>query len=160
MRISQFEQSAVAVAVAKGLQASVMERKSAGGGSDGGGDVLEVKELVAALTQRDNEIKQFAEKATEEIKTLGKVSEETRATLEKISEEGIKMNDRLLELEQKMVRRAGNDDERIKSVGEQFTETEDYKALSSKGRGTARMRLKAVTNITSATTGTGGVGMR
>lgn len=158
MRISQFEQSAVAVAVAKGLQASVMERKSAGGGSDGGGDALEVKELVKALTQRDNEIKQFAEKATEEIKSLGKVSEETRAALEKISEEGIKMNDRLLELEQKMVRRAGNDDERIKSVGEQFTETEDYKALSSKGRGTARMRLKAVTNITSATTGTGGVG--
>lgn len=158
MRISQFEQSALAVAVAKGLQASVMERKSAGGGSDGGGDTLEVKELVKALTQRDNEIKQFAEKATEEIKSLGKVSEETRATLEKISAEGIKMNDRLLELEQKMVRRAGNDDERIKSVGEQFTDTEDYKALSSKGRGTARMRLKAVTNITSATTGTGGVG--
>jgi len=158
MRISQLEQSALAVAVGKGLQARAMERKSAGGAGGEGGDALEVKELVKALTQRDDEIKKFAEKATEEIKSLGKVSDETREALEKISAEGIKMNDRLLELEQKMVRRAGNDNERIKSVGEQFAETEDYKELSSKGRGTARMRLKAVTNITSITTGTGGVG--
>lgn len=152
MRISQCEQSALAVAVATGLQ-----RKSAQGGNDGG-DTLEVKELVKALTDRDNEIKQFAEKATEEIKTLGKVSEETKSALEKISSEGIKMNDRLLELEQKLARRQTNDGERIKSVGETFTDTDDYKSLSSKGRGTARMRLKAVTNITSSTTGTGGVG--
>jgi HK97 family phage major capsid protein len=152
MRISQFEQSALAIAVATGLQ-----RKSAQGGNDGG-DTLEVKELVQALTQRDAEIKQFAEKATEEIKTLGKVSEETKTALEKISSDGIKMNDRLLELEQKLARRQTNDGERIKSVGETFTDTEDYKSLSSKGRGTARMRLKAVTNITSTTTGTGGVG--
>lgn len=152
MRISQFEQSALAVAVATGLQ-----RKSAQGGNDGG-DTLEVKELVQALTQRDAEIKQFAEKAAEEIKTLGKVSEETKTALEKISSDGIKMNDRLLELEQKLARRQTNDGERIKSVGETFTDTEDYKSLSSKGRGTARMRLKAVTNITSTTAGTGGVG--
>lgn len=152
MRISQFEQSALAIAVASGLQ-----RKAAQGGNDGG-DTLEVKELVKALTDRDNEIKQFAEKATEEIKTLGKVSEETKTALEKISSEGIKMNDRLLELEQKLARRQTNDGDRIKSVGETFTDTDDYKSLSSKGRGTARMRLKAVTNITSSTAGTGGVG--
>lgn len=152
MRISQFEQSAVAVAVAKGLQ-----RKSAQGGNDGG-DTLEVKALIKALTDRDSEIKQFAEKATEEIKTLGKVSEDTKSALEKISSEGIKMNDRLLELEQKLARRQTNDGERIKSIGEAFTDTEDFKELSGKGRGTARMRLKAVTNVTSSTTGTGGVG--
>ncbi|WP_454676484.1 phage major capsid protein [Achromobacter marplatensis] len=152
MRISQFEQSAVAVAVAHGLQ-----RKSAQGGNDGG-ETLEVKELIKALTERDSEIKQFAEKAAEEIKTLGKVSEETKFALEKISGEGIKMNDRLLELEQKLARRQTNDDVRLKSVGETFTDTDDFKSLATKGRGTARMRLKAVTNITSSTTGTGGVG--
>ncbi|MCZ3115003.1 phage major capsid protein, partial [Acinetobacter baumannii] len=45
-----------------------------------------------------------------------------------------------------------------KSYGEQFTESEDFKTLVAKGRGIARMGFKAVTDITSSPTGTGGVG--
>lgn len=161
MRISQLEQSALAITIAKGLaeaaSSSEMGRKNAGGG--GADDGREVKQLIDALTARDLEIKTFAEKASEEIKSLGKISEETKTALERISAEGIKMNDRLLELEQKMVRRGPDDNERIKSIGEQFTDGDDYKDLAAKGRGTARMRMKAVTNVTSATTGTGGVGV-
>lgn len=57
-------------------------------------------------------------------------------------------------VEQKLSRRSFGS-EPAKSIGEQLTETDDFKALQSKGRGTARLNLKAAT-ITSATTDAAG----
>lgn len=132
-----------------------LHRKNAGDRAD---DQLELKAIHDGLTKRDAEIKSFCEKATEEIKSVGKVSAETALALTKLATEGSAVLARLDEVEQKLARRGGNQDQEVKSIGQLFTDSEDWQAVASKGRGTARMSLKAVTSITSATTGTGGVG--
>jgi HK97 family phage major capsid protein len=133
-----------------------MQRKNAGQRSD---DQLELKQLTDSLERRDTEIKGWCEKATAEIKNLGKVTTETTAALMKLSEGGVELQDRLLEVEQKLARRGNQDSAIIKSVGTMFSESESFKTLVEKGgRGTARMSLKAVTSINSGTAGTGGVG--
>ncbi len=122
-------------------------------------DSLELKQLIGQLNERDNEIKLFAEKATNEIKDHGKILDDTKGALELLSKSGLEINTRLLEVEQKLARRfSANDPDAAKSIGEQFTEHDGFADLVAKGRGIARMNLKAVTSITSVTTGTGGVG--
>ena len=133
-----------------------LQRKNAGDRAD---NQLELKALNDSLAKRDTEIKSWCEKAAEEIKALGKASSETVQALTKLSEGGAETQARLLEVEQKLARRAGGEDEpQAKSIGAQFTESEDFEAVAKKGRGIARMGLKAVTSVTSSTTGTGGVG--
>lgn len=132
-----------------------LQRKNA---SDRADDQIELKSIVDALGKRDAEIKAFAEKATSEIAEHGKIMADTKAALELLSKTGIDMTARLVEVEQKLARGNYSGDEEIKSYGEQLTDSDDFKALASKGRGTARLNVKAVTSITSATTGTGGVG--
>ncbi|WP_448681375.1 phage major capsid protein [Pseudomonas nicosulfuronedens] len=122
-------------------------------------DQLELKGVMDALAKRDAEIKAFAEKASQEIKEHGRVLDETKTMLEGLSASGLKFQDRLQDLEQKLARRfSANDPADFKSIGEQLTDTDGFKSLSENQRGVSRLRLKAVTNITSATTGTGGVG--
>jgi HK97 family phage major capsid protein len=137
-------------------QSRELARKNAGERND---NQVELKGLTDSLAKRDTEIKSWCEKATEEIKTLGKASADTVQALAKLSEGGSETQARLLEVEQKLARRpGGSDQEAAKSIGANFTESEDFQAVAKKGRGIARMSLKAVTSITSATTGTGGVG--
>ncbi|UIN36287.1 phage major capsid protein [Methylobacterium oryzae] len=130
-------------------------RKDAGGGQ--GGEAGGFREIMTALETRDREIKSFADKADSEIKSHGKILDDTKAALDKVLSESGQLAARLLELEQKSARRPGDGPAR-KSVGEQFTDTADFKALAEKGRGVARMQVKAVTTINSGTTGTGAAG--
>ncbi|WP_308582520.1 phage major capsid protein [uncultured Pseudomonas sp.] len=123
-------------------------------------DKVQLKAVNDLLDQRDQEIKAFAEKANNEIKQHGTILAETKTVLDGLVKDGLGLQDRLQDIEQKMARRfAANDPSEQKSVGEQLSESDDYQALTTKGRGIARLNLKAVTNITSATTGTGGVGV-
>lgn len=132
-----------------------MQRKS----GDRLDDQLELKTLNAALERRDTEIKNWCAKASEEIKNLGAISAETKTALTALAEGGADMQARLGEVEQKLARRGNQDQPLVKTIGELFSESEDYKNLLAKGgRGAARLSLKAVTNINSGTTGTGGVG--
>ncbi|HGN1556256.1 TPA: phage major capsid protein, partial [Pseudomonas aeruginosa] len=86
-------------------------------------DQLELKGVMEALSQRDAEIKAFAEKASQEIKDHGRILEETKTVLEGLSASGLKFQDRLQDLEQKLARRfSANDPSDAKSLGEQFTE--------------------------------------
>lgn len=133
-----------------------MQRKNAGERAD---DQAELKGLVEALATRDAEIKAFAEKATAEIAATGKVANDTKAAIELLAKSGIEMTARLVEVEQKLARGNYGGDEEVKTCGELLTDSDDFKALASKGRGTARLNVKAVTNITSSTTGSGGVGV-
>lgn len=130
-------------------------RKDAGG--QGGAEAGGFREIMTALETRDREIKSFAEKADSEIKSHGKILDDTKAALDKVLSESGQLAARLLELEQKSARRPGDGPAR-KSVGEQFTDTADFKTLAEKGRGVARMQVKAVTTINSGTTGTGAAG--
>lgn len=123
-------------------------------------DKVQLKAVNDLLDQRDQEIKAFAEKANKEIKEHGTILADTKNVLDGLVKDGLGLQDRLQEIEQKLARRfAANDPTEQKSVGEQLSESDDYQALTTKGRGIARLNLKAVTNITSATTGTGGVGV-
>jgi HK97 family phage major capsid protein len=122
-------------------------------------DQLELKDVMEALQKRDQDIKSFAEKAGEEIKSHGKILDDTKTILDGLTKSGLDLLDRLQDVEQKLARRGNASEEGAKSIGEQFTDGDDFKGLAEKGRGVARMRLKAVTSITSATTGTGGVGV-
>lgn len=122
-------------------------------------DKLQLKAVNDLLDERDKEIKAFAQKASQEIKEHGTILAETKTVLEGLVKDGLGLQDRLQDIEQKLARRFAANDPHEKSVGERLSDSDDLKALSEKGRGIARLNLKAVTNITSATTGTGGVGV-
>lgn len=110
---------------------------------------FEMKEFSDAFDAMDKEIKTHIAKADEEIKSHGTMHAETKSALEA-------MKDRLRDVEQKVARRGvGGDSTAGKSLGEQFTESDDFKALQSKGRGVASMQIKANT-ITSLTTDAAG----
>lgn len=131
-----------------------MERK------DRADDKLELKAVNDLLDQRDKEIKAFAEKASQEIKEHGTILADTKTVLDGLVKDGLGLQDRLQDVEQKLARRfAANDPTDQKSAGEELSESEDFQALQTRGRGIARIGRKAVTNITSATNGTGGVGV-
>jgi HK97 family phage major capsid protein len=124
------------------------------------GDKIELKAVNELLDQRDQEIKAFAEKANKEIKEHGTILADTKTVLDGLVKDGLGLQDRLQDIEQKMARRfAANDPAEQKSAGEELSESEDFQALQTRGRGIARIGRKAVTNITSSTTGTGGVGV-
>ncbi|WP_426618278.1 phage major capsid protein [Pseudomonas rustica] len=124
------------------------------------GDQIQLKAVNDLLDQRDKEIKAFAEKASNEIKEHGTILAETKTVLDGLVNDGLGLQDRLQDIEQKMARRfAANDPAEQKSAGEELSDSEDFQALQTRGRGIARIGRKAVTNITSATTGTGGVGV-
>lgn len=123
-------------------------------------DKVQLKAVTELLDQRDQEIKAFAEKANKEIKEHGTILADTKTVLDGLVKDGLGLQDRLQDIEQKLARRfAANDPTDAKSVGEELSDSEDFKALQTRGRGIARIGRKAVTNITSATTGTGGVGV-
>lgn len=122
-------------------------------------DKIQLKAVNDLLDQRDQEIKAFAEKASQEIKEHGTILADTKTVLDGLVKDGLGLQDRLQDIEQKMARRfAANDPTDQKSAGEELSESEDFHALQTRGRGIARIGRKAVTNITSSTTGTGGVG--
>jgi HK97 family phage major capsid protein len=124
------------------------------------GDQVQLKAVNDLLDQRDKEIKAFAEKASQEIKEHGTILADTKTVLDGLVKDGLGLQDRLNEIEQKMARRfAANDPSDQKSFGEQLAESDSFQTLVKEDHGRARLRLKAVTNITSATTGTGGVGV-
>lgn len=125
---------------------------------DRGDDQLELKQVLEALAERDKEIKNFVEKANQEIAATGKVANDTKGALELLSKSGSELNDRLLEVEQKLARGGFSEPEGEKSFGEQLTDSSDFAELVSKGRGSARFGIKAVANITSAVSGAGGAG--
>lgn len=118
--------------------------------------------LAAALEKRDAEIKGLIAKSDEEIAKVGKASAETVTALQKAATDGVALQERLNGVEQEIAEiksmRGKGDDQAVKSAGTQLCESEDFKDFAAKGRGTAILQLKAVTNVTSATTGTGAAG--
>lgn len=116
-------------------------------------DHIELKEITEALGKRDAEIKAFAEKAAAEIKDHGKILDETKAALSKLSEGGQELQNRLIAVEQKLARRPLGDPAAFngKSLGQMLTESEDFKVMREKGRGTATLQVKDVNTITSST---------
>jgi len=121
-------------------------------------DKIELKAVNELLDERDKEIKAFAAKAAEEIKEHGTILADTKSVLDGLVKNGLSLQDRLQDIEQKMARRfAANDPLDSKSLGEQLTDSEDFNSLQTRGRGIARLRAKAVTDITSGSDSAGSI---
>ena len=93
---------------------------------DRGENVAKFTELMEAIKTRDEEIKAMCAKALEEIGQGKTVSEEVKLKLEQFSSEGLKLQARLIEVEQKLAARtsyAGAAGQR-KSWGEPLCEQE------------------------------------
>lgn len=129
--------------------------KAAGETADDG---VEFKALRDGLATRDAEIKAFADKAAAEIKDHGSMLADTKAALTALAKAGTDLQAQLLAVEQKLARRGGGEGPAVKSTGATFTDSDEFKSLQTRGGGTARISVKAVTSITSTTTGEGGVG--
>ena len=105
----------------------------------------------------------MAEKHATELKNLGTVTDETKENADKALTAMNSIDTRLKDIEQKMSRRGGADDEQAeerKSLGQRFVETEEVKAAldqADKFRGKVSVELKNITSAstsgTSATTG-------
>ena len=118
----------------------------------------EFKNLTVELKKATDEVKSQAEKHATELKNLGTVSQETKDNADKALTAMGTIDTRLKDIEQKMARRGGADDQQVeerKSLGRRFIETDEVKAAlgeADKFKGKVAVELK---NITSAsTTGT------
>ena len=114
-------------------------------------------EVKADFDKKFDEVKKIAQDA---IGKAEKGEPLTQAAKEKADEALLGMNEtkgRLDELEQRLVREGGGDDEKVKSLGEQFVESEAAKQMLKDGsgfRGKASFEAKAT--LTLATTDAAG----
>jgi HK97 family phage major capsid protein len=140
--------------------------KNAGGGGD---DEDEAKALAKSISElgrdlkaRDEAMTEAIGKAEAEAKAAGKLSEETQAKLKDFVEKSAEMLGRLTELEQKAARSTsggGMGGGSIKSLGEQFAESDDVVTFLKSGqaaKGRAGMRVKAITSATADANGSAG----
>lgn len=115
-------------------------------------------EVKAALEKANGEIKKFVTENAALIKANGDLGKENKETIDKLLTEQSELKAQVAELEQKAARRNSGVDA-PKTVGQQFTESEEFKSFAAgKGKRSMHLNFKAVTNITSATTGTGAAG--
>ena len=126
-------------------------------------DDIDIKTLGADLKKATDEVKKNAEATFTELKNLGKVTEETKANADKALAEMNAQAARVTELEQKMARRGSPQDQPVpKSVGQQFVDSDEFKAAAAAGgswRGRATLEIKAVVPLsTSATSGGQSIG--
>lgn len=114
--------------------------------------VAQVKSLADKQTEllaTTKELKDFLQKADAEIKDAKSVSAETKSAIEKLSEKATELTDKCLMLEQKMSAQKDSNIQVVKSLGEQFTESEAFKAMQDRRGGSARMEIKtAIVNAT------------
>ena len=114
----------------------------------------ELKTLTVELKKATDDVKTQAEKHTTELKNLGKVTEETKENADKALTSMNAIDTRLKDIEQKMSRRGGEDEQNVgyRSLGARFVENDEVKAAlaqEDKFRGRVSVELK---NITSAST--------
>lgn len=112
-------------------------------------EIKEMEDLKSAFLEQHKELKGFIEKANGELQSVGKVSTETTAAIKSISEMVNVFGERLDKAEAKM-NRQGEGSAAVKSIGQQYAESDAYKAAAASGMSGAssyRMETKAITNV-------------
>lgn len=119
-----------------------------------------VDELVTDLKSHQkaavDAVKEIAEKA---LADASKGLDLSNSVKEKADDAIVKMNgltEQLTALEQKMARGAGGGDDRVKSLGEQFVDSDSFKSLQTSGGQRGRANLEVKATITLATTNAAG----
>lgn len=109
-------------------------------------EIKGIEDVKSAFLDQHKELKSFIDKANAEIKDAGSVSAETKAAVDKISTTANELADRIGKLEAKASRSVDLSGER-KSLGRAFSESNEYKALRAGSTKSARMDVKAITNL-------------
>lgn len=114
-------------------------------------DENDLKIATKALQQAADEVKKSAEKAEAEMTRLGNLTEETKKTADEALIKHNEIAARITEIEQKLVRGGDSGEEARKTLGQQVTETDAFKAfVKSGGKGRTSISVKAI--ISSLTT--------
>lgn len=120
-------------------------------------DEKEMETLVLDLKKAADEVKKIAETTNTELKNLGTVTAETKKTADDALIKHNEISARLTEIEQKMVRGAGEPEQR-KSIGQAVTDSDEMqafmKAAARGGKHSASVAVKAI--ISSLTTDANG----
>jgi hypothetical protein len=128
-------------------------RKDGSSGADP--DDRQMKQAVADLKTATDEVKRFAEEAAAELKNLGKVTADTKTAADQALLKHTEISSRLDTIEQKLARSGSSGTAEMKSVGQQFVESEELKDFLGKGgKGRVRFGVKAI--ISSLTTDANG----
>jgi HK97 family phage major capsid protein len=101
--------------------------------------VLERADLEAAMVKATENLESVAEKAMGEARDANSVSVETKSAVEKLTEKAAEIGDRLIALEQ---RESEIDAPVLKSLGEQFIESESFQAMAEGRQSRAKLELK------------------
>ena len=114
----------------------------------------DITKLATDLKAAADEVKKVAETTNTELKNLGAVQAETKKTADDALVKHNEIAARLTEIEQKMVRGAGEPEQR-KSIGQHVTDSEEVQAfLTSSRKGGVSVNVKAI--ISSLTTDANG----
>jgi HK97 family phage major capsid protein len=115
----------------------------------------ELQQVVTEFRSSTQEIKRFATEVSQELKQTGDLSRATKDNVDKALAKNTELQARLSDVEQRVAKaiREGAPDERPPSVGEQVSNSEEFKALAKSQRGTARVQVKAITSLTGAAGG-------
>jgi HK97 family phage major capsid protein len=121
-------------------------------------DLKQVVELATALEKAADEVKKSGETLQKEMKALGEGTAETKAAVDKallehndLSKKHGEMVARITEIEQNLAhRRAANEPQQLKSIGQQFVDDEKVKAFNSSTRGSVRIQIERsdIMNVT------------
>jgi HK97 family phage major capsid protein len=109
------------------------------------GSMMDVLTLAADLKRAADDVKKAAEKTDAEVKGLGKVTDETKLIADEAVLKHTALSARMDSVEQRLARSGGTEEQaRTKSLGEQFTDNDEVKAVLAAGRGKASVRVKAI----------------
>jgi HK97 family phage major capsid protein len=117
---------------------------------------MEAKDLLELIKQTMHDRDEAMKKVLDEIKTKGEAGAAAKAELEAVKAEYNKLTDRLFLLEQK-ISAPPETNTAEKTLGEQFTDSDDFKHLLKTRRGSAVLKVPSLqqkTTITSAAVGT------
>jgi HK97 family phage major capsid protein len=115
--------------------------------------IASIKEAIAAQSGKSVEALQAFEL---QMKENGRVTDGLKTTIEKLNTDGQALAGRMQELEQKLVALPKQTDNRVKTAGQLFIESDELAAFAKKGKGTSeRFQLKTITSLV----GSGGSGI-
>lgn len=110
--------------------------------------------LKKSIDERTEAIKKVADDALAEAKKTGDLTAETKGVADKALLELNTLREQLSQIEQKMARRPGADENDVKSFGAQVTESDRYKAFIDDGaRGSFKVSLEMPARVKAITVG-------
>lgn len=113
---------------------------------------MELKDIIAMIEKIELQMNAFQEKAFEEIKAAGTVSQETETAIENLGIQQREIADRMLTMEQNGGGYNAINADAIVSVGQQFVETDRYKAFNNGDTGKIRIDIQNNTSTGSDAT--------